>query len=134
MAYKWFKYISCSYLSITVAHTLDPSVDSNTSHVLIYPFTGWSSSRDNKIQIHLMFLFIVLECRKFCYYFLFKYISCSYLSMMNVMMAFAGQRFKYISCSYLSNFSNLARTIGNYSNTSHVLIYQIRDYMIGGFF
>ena len=76
---KQFKYISCSYLSntdkaVTVLFCIqihlmflfigksywmqNVSLDSNTSHVLIYHRPLLKSNFSNLIQIHLMFLFI----------------------------------------------------------------------------
>ena len=52
----------------------------NTSHVLIY-------------QIPLLDIALI---------FLFKYISCSYLSQCESWIAIVDGKFKYISCSYLS--------------------------------
>ena len=51
-----FKYISCSYLSLT-CH-LHYTTHSNTSHVLIYRGRGYCCNWFSDIQIHLMFLFI----------------------------------------------------------------------------
>ena len=78
--------------------------NSNTSHVLIYrvsqsvitPKTLFKYISCSYLSVIAQQVTIPVDK--------FKYISCSYLSMMNVMMAFAGQRFKYISCSYLSQY------------------------------
>ena len=95
---------------------------SNTSHVLIY--------RYGLHYIHQIFLFKYISCsylssdnqnetlRKM----IFKYISCSYLSNIthfNTILII----FKYISCSYLSKNSLPLPLFSANSNTSHVLIY-----------
>ena len=78
-------------------------MDSNTSHVLIY---------------HKALSFMcVLDG--------FKYISCSYLSNGYRSAVSRQKKFKYISCSYLSAQKTMDRIARGYSNTSHVLIYQI---------
>ena len=55
---KKFKYISCSYLSNFSLALVYGNLDSNTSHVLIYPTVLTLSYIIKTIQIHLMFLFI----------------------------------------------------------------------------
>ena len=55
--------------------------------------------------------------------FLFKYISCSYLSKSQYHRPCIGFKFKYISCSYLSQMLLQDQTFLPNSNTSHVLIY-----------
>ena len=59
-----FKYISCSYLSNPSCLLVQLDSYSNTSHVLIYPKSFVISPVDSKIQIHLMFLFI-LPCLRY---------------------------------------------------------------------
>ena len=54
------------------------------------------------IQIHLMFLFITNICTTTLYSYIFKYISCSYLSLFAFSSQSLNPSFKYISCSYLS--------------------------------
>ena len=88
---------------ITEITALFSSSNSNTSHVLIYPLLIWYKSSLNPIQIHLMFLFItaaVASCVSES--FVFKNISCSYLSLPVMEFGTPVTVFKYISCSYLS--------------------------------
>ena len=79
-----------------------PFIDLNTSHVLIY---------------HANF-------NKDCWYVtLFKYISCSYLSGIDMDWNTTDFIFKYISCSYLSIQGKWGNGQDRDLNTSHVLIY-----------
>ena len=79
----------------------------NTSHVLIYRCT--------------LLPLVALQGT-------FKYISCSYLSMLTSEQGMQKYKFKYISCSYLSK-TTLCTTLEKlHLNTSHVLIYQKRIY------
>ena len=79
----------------------------NTSHVLIYRKRN-----------------IFRPCGRYK----FKYISCSYLSMLTSEQGMQKYKFKYISCSYLSK-TTLCTTLEKlHLNTSHVLIYQKRIY------
>ncbi len=55
---------------------------------------------------------------------LFKYISCSYLSIHHTSFVVFITQFKYISCSYLSSWFLTKQILTRNSNTSHVLIYQ----------
>ena len=75
---RW--YISCSYLSTFSSISEESRMNSNTSHVLIYP------------------------CPRLLYniHSTFKYISCSYLSWAVWVWCESQPLFKYISCSYLS--------------------------------
>ena len=76
-------------------------LDLNTSHVLIY--------REQPYELP--------------HYCQFKYISCSYLSLLVLPERFLLLPFKYISCSYLSRrWLNSPKAV-SYLNTSHVLIY-----------
>ena len=121
------------------------SVDSNTSHVLIYHsvnrFYFWYCIIqihlmflfiDNwlsnfiiifKIQIHLMFLFIVstnllpLFCSSIQIHLMFLFIP--FLCILHLELFL----FKYISCSYLSIIDLIIVGLHCHSNTSHVLIY-----------
>ena len=91
-----------------------------------------------------MFLFIAVRSIKLATLFIFKYISCSYLSttairgtlilyiQIHLMFLFIcppspvkslTSLFKYISCSYLSNSAIISAFTVLDSNTSHVLIY-----------
>ena len=74
----------------------------NTSHVLIYL----------QLRLHA-----VLRISRF------KYISCSYLSPLQIQFCLTCAGFKYISCSYLSNGNRQIYTSCRHLNTSHVLIY-----------
>ena len=56
-----FKYISCSNLSTIPTITLINFINSNTSHVPIYPNGNGVKSTSSRIQIHLMFQFIRLS-------------------------------------------------------------------------
>ena len=103
-------------------------MDSNTSHVLIYPTPlnrkvlmfliqihlmflfirnhSISKSKGAIIQIHLMFLFIPHTVQQYAIttviqiHLMFLFIFLSYLKNSIT------QPFKYISCSYLSSFTN----------------------------
>ena len=78
-----------------------------------------------KIQIHLMFLFIYRrmtaykEILKIQIHLMFLFIGCPYK------YGATGPEFKYISCSYLSFLRTLQYQHVYYSNTSHVLIYRV---------
>ena len=97
-----FKYISCSYLSFF-------SFFHNTK-IMIFKYIScsylsdnrFSNSRSKRIQIHLMFLFIISVKKPESCTCSFKYISCSYLSQSALRPLFLLALFKYISCSYLS--------------------------------
>ncbi len=99
----------------------------------------------NTIQIHLMFLFIFISPSRLIssynsntshvliyhflvcptpFHYLFKYISCSYLSIHHTSFVVFITQFKYISCSYLSSWFLTKQILTRNSNTSHVLIYQ----------
>ncbi len=58
----------------------------------------------------------------------FKYISCSYLSIIRDFWHIRRREFKYISCSYLSCHRLKRLLLFRNSNTSHVLIYQRAKY------
>ena len=118
-----FKYISCSYLSSSGWITFTRCADSNTSLVLIYHQNNQFCKVGYIIQIHLMFLFILLEKLGIHLGLTFKYISCSYLSVVAKTICIMAKPFKYISCSYLSNTQSRNVYGMADSNTSHVLIY-----------
>ena len=82
--------------------------NSNTSHVLIYPY-GTLPSGVTAV---------------------FKYISCSYLSFCRHISPSLSHRFKYISCSYLSILKFIVKGQEINSNTSHVLIYLSRSMLL----
>ena len=75
-----FKYILCSCLSTTCLFLIRILLYSNTSYVLVYPGGKGPVSCNRKIQIHLMFLFIVVSSNVLPVSFSFKYILCSCLS------------------------------------------------------
>ena len=86
---------------LTTVKMITP-INSNTSHVLIYPahqsahLLLWQHSNTSHVLIYhqaMPELNIAIE---------FKYISCSYLSYAETAMQMQQLQFKYISCSYLS--------------------------------
>ena len=97
--------------------------DLNTSHVLIYLYsTGMSLSNGIFKYISCSYLSVgrnktYQTCNQF------KYISCSYLSIEGKLNLKETGQFKYISCSYLSFKKITQRLCHYYLNTSHVLIY-----------
>ena len=102
----WFKYISCSYLSSTQGFDEGIKKNSNTSHVLIYLGIPSRNYKGYHIQIHLMFLFIFLHNFDFSSHFVFKYISCSYLSQSLLYTSFSiaiqiHLMFLFIQCRWL---------------------------------
>ena len=70
-----------------------------------------------------MFLFIDRKFNGNTSVSLFKYISCSYLSIKCSNKTISAAEFKYISCSYLSFMVIFPVSRTKHSNTSHVLIY-----------
>ena len=95
----------------------------NTSHVLIYHAPA--------LLVECCFVFKYISCSYlsplfnsfYAYIFQFKYISCSYLSAAILVFPEPFALFKYISCSYLSNSGIFSGTYHRNLNTSHVLIY-----------
>ena len=104
-----FKYISCSYLSFFPALSCCIFRSLNTSHVLIYLILDKNGSVAGR---------------------LFKYISCSYLSQIHSDFRTSILLFKYISCSYLSMYQNSCSSVRHRLNTSHVLIYRQRSWVL----
>ena len=98
-----FKYISCSYLSVTSMHW-----NSGFSEFKYISCSYLSSENFSSLVFALSF----------------KYISCSYLSKVSGDAKVSGNAFKYISCSYLSFVIKNRPAPMSYLNTSHVLIYQ----------
>ena len=93
----------------------------------MFLFIVWSLSFRSfsaSIQIHLMFLFITTIVSKNEHCLIFKYISCSYLSLRSNPTGYFRKTFKYISCSYLSHPPPKGMLNFRDSNTSHVLIYR----------
>ena len=98
-----FKYISCSYLSHVEIVANSEQQDLNTSHVLIYRnsvFLSLNCPSDLNTS-HVLIYRLEICCN--CDLFIFKYISCSYLSL---------------------DVEKAAKLLQNL-NTSHVLIYQV---------
>ena len=105
-----FKYISCSYLSLS-GKFCQFGYDAIQIHLMflfiISPLERFPKSVS--IQIHLMFLFIFWFYKQANINFIFKYISCSYLSESAPEDWQDILSFKYISCSYLSQASFLSQ-------------------------
>ncbi len=54
--------------------------------------------------------------------YIFKYISCYYLTFRAVLDVLMAMKFKYISCYYLTERDRRFQCVLDYSNTSHVII------------
>ena len=105
MVFKWLVPIQIHLLFLFIATTptgKPKSLHSNTSLVLIYQCYGVLCTGKQIIQIRLMFLFILRFLAIHSMPTEFKYISCSYLSVVKDVDADVPFGFKYISCSYLS--------------------------------
>ena len=122
---------------------------SNTSHVFIYRQQSIIRLMWLRIQIHPMFLFIVLPSSSYvssgdsntshvfiyptlnhCWFnvlWQFKYIPCFYLSDIFENGITLWHIFKYIPCFYLSNFFYFFSIPNDNSNTSHVFIYRVNN-------
>ena len=100
--FNLFKYISCSYLSNLAVDSCAVSIIQIHLMFLFILLFRWKIHILHTIQIHLMFLFIVV---------------------LGVRIGWNRLEFKYISCSYLSGNIIQSLFVGYYSNTSHVLIY-----------
>ena len=77
---RYFKYISCSYLSTYDSSTGKITVSFKYISCSYLSQQKFCSRGGARIQIHLMFLFIKYASTSGKFYFQFKYISCSYLS------------------------------------------------------
>ena len=141
-----FKYISCYCLSVVSAAAIPLLVNSNTSHVIVYRYSGTGTGHCRFIQIHLMLLFIIIASvsKNRCTYsntshvivyreeglpfgkplYLFKYISCYCLSYTAPEAEGAFYAFKYISCYCLSWSASFSLSYCVNSNTSHVIVYR----------
>ena len=97
-----FKYISCYCLSMTVFLLLWIRMNSNTSHVIVYP-----NLMHIRKRLHI-----------------FKYISCYCLSPCGTLCASVSLLFKYISCYCLSGVFCFISHFTADSNTSHVIVYR----------
>ena len=98
-------------------------VYSNTSHVPIYPLGISLTDSEGNIQIHLMFLFIMLLIFTIIFIKLFKYISCSYLSRFEILLniRLCDSNTSHVPIYLLSVLYSLY--VFSHSNTSHVPIY-----------
>ena len=121
-----FKYISCYCLSQRQNSTYTVQLYSNTSHVIVYPFSVIQMRKSGKIQIHLMLLFIHPPASLKWRSIRFKYISCYCLSHRTDAFHKILFVFKYISCYCLSFMSLWESSPDSYSNTSHVIVYPSR--------
>ena len=126
-----FKYISCSYLSAD-DWIWGGSVESlNTSHVLIYPNLPFDFDEDGEcLNTSHVLIYLILDKNGSVAGRLFKYISCSYLSQIHSDFRTSILLFKYISCSYLSMYQNSCSSVRHRLNTSHVLIYRQRSWVL----
>ena len=98
-----FQYISCYSLSRKGWRNCWSSIRFNTSHVTLYPGPDFYGSRENRVSIHLMLLFIA-----------------SYSASRNLPIPF-----QYISCYSLSKNSLLMQVWRKLRfNTSHVTLYR----------
>ena len=97
-----FQYISCYCLSFTIASCYFFWIDFNTSHVTVYPISGFLNAMSIIISIHLMLLFIPLFHCALRYHYIFQYISCYCLSRPSEWYVYIWSRFQYISCYCLS--------------------------------
>ena len=95
-----FKYISCYCLSVLPVSRQPAFHHSNTSHVIVYP------RHANQISGRKQF----------------KYISCYCLSFSVLIFPVPVFAFKYISC-YCLSCADHRKTVEEYSNTSHVIVY-----------
>ena len=142
---SWFKYISCYCLSDTVTVYPGSLVNSNTSHVIVYPagvsragrtalfkyiscycLSAELAETDNKLlafkYISCYCLSRVIEAGR-ARHFRFKYISCYCLSRKVMDTPDMLAKFKYISCYCLSCRTGWMTGQIFYSNTSHVIVY-----------
>ena len=71
-----------------------------------------------------MFLFIKLDGRSWAVCIVFKYILCSYSSLLPNACGSGYISFKYILCSYSSTSGSMGTGLSGNSNTSYVLIHQ----------
>ena len=118
-----FKYISCYSLSDANSTIHLTFKDSNTSHVILYPYQTDPYFTSLFIQIHLMLFFIdVKECVQVLGM-TFKYISCYSLSVILCFHGVIQVLFKYISCYSLSMMVTELPDGSDHSNTSHVILY-----------
>ena len=120
-----FKYISCYCLSTNENFCDKISVNSNTSHVIVYHASPQSKRRGGMIQIHLMLLFISVQAGEVRAGPAFKYISCYCLSMFWEYVQGKRKIFKYISCYCLSQKFYVFPVCHFDSNTSHVIVYRL---------
>ena len=78
--YPQFKYISCSYLSSHGKPDINGLKNLNTSHVLIY-LIGSNKKHMKKANLNTSHVLIYQEdIQTKIDFYIFKYISCSYLS------------------------------------------------------
>ena len=100
-----FKYISCSYLSHKEKGLVSLETNLNTSHVLIYQVFSFQLPP-------------------------FHYLNTSHVLIYQFIhpAALIIVRFKYISCSYLSHKEMGLVSLETDLNTSHVLIYPLRNH------
>ena len=77
------------------------------------------------IQIHLMFLFILLHPYFYPPFLLYSNTSHVLIYLLILGGADPDTKFKYISCSYLSKITVMKFLFLTDSNTSHVLIYPV---------
>ena len=130
---KFCVNLNTSHVLIYPFKETDPTVpewDLNTSHVLIYLYVCVRRDRSNIFK-YISCSYLSMTRRPYASSKQeFKYISCSYLSMTRRPYASSKQEFKYISCSYLSQTAALQMCGVKDLNTSHVLIYPARSFTI----